>query len=468
MPDQPKSLPIRGDRRGNGRTPAQTTKGSVSGKNQGAEEARPDAPRSTPRVDPQRMQSRRAVDDRHQNSAIAANPIFPREGAPQSYQIAPGQEQQNSRVSASGALMFNSTLDLTLRAFANIPRGDYGNVAAYIRANPSILRANPQDLLREAIHAYQYASRGSDVQYSGKMMYGDSCIQQYLILKRLQHLIQKLVERRQTRGPTEGLDDLIKSYFNQLLDKTSSSRKQLYEEFNEACTNAKRPIQSTNPNPHPNAPRAQPAQPGAHARPPPSQGQRHSVSGRPPPESPLVDPNESASGLDSRYIVRPSSYYQPGRVFAILWHEPFNDSQGNTCLSDNVSTGLYGERIYSSIRRMVVVRQDHGCSVCIQINTYGKRGLGKFKTSQRDIDAHSIIHMDDTTPHQLPGEPISDKRPIAVRKASPDQQLSPWSRLCYSQPHTVQHTVKALDVGWVVKESLPYLLSYFQMVNALP
>ncbi|OCT49535.1 hypothetical protein CLCR_06865 [Cladophialophora carrionii] len=171
--------------------------------------------------------------------------------------------------------------------------------------------------------------------------------------------------------------------------------------------------------------------------------------------------------LDERYFVRPSSFYTIGRVFAVLWHEGYNSmTSQNTYVSDNkvqVSTGRYGEPIYSSIRRMVVVREDRGYCVCLQINTYGNRGLSKFGNSSEDVEAHSRIYMVGTEPRWLDQEILtSSKLDIAVKKASPEQRLSVASRLCYGRVHTVEHTVKSMNVGLVTDVTLPYLLGYFR------
>jgi hypothetical protein len=174
--------------------------------------------------------------------------------------------------------------------------------------------------------------------------------------------------------------------------------------------------------------------------------------------------------LDDRYFVRPSSFYVVGRVFAVLWHEGFNSmTSQNTYVSDNndnrvqISTGLFGEPIYSSIRRMVVVRQDRGYCVCLQINTYGNRGLSKFKNSSEDVEAHSRIYMVGTEPKWLEKETLTSSREdIAVVGVSPEQRLSVASRLCYGRVHTVEHTVKSLHVGQVTEASQAYLLGYFR------
>lgn len=177
--------------------------------------------------------------------------------------------------------------------------------------------------------------------------------------------------------------------------------------------------------------------------------------------------------LNKQYFVRHSRFYTVGRVFAVLWHENFNEAgaattykkTGQTYVSNKVSRGPYGEPIYSSIRRMVVVREDHGFCVCIQINTYGGRGLVKFGPDSKDVHMHSRIYMDHKAPKWLDAEPISKKKDIAVRRSSLEQRLSPASRVCYSRPHTVEHTVKSMDVGIVDSKSLASLLSQYAKEN---
>jgi hypothetical protein len=56
------------------------------------------------------------------------------------------------------------------------------------------------------------------------------------------------------------------------------------------------------------------------------------------------------------------------QVFALLWHESAGSGRyrTHTELSDPVAvTGRVGEEVFSHIRRMVVVRTDHGFCLCL-------------------------------------------------------------------------------------------------------
>jgi len=118
---------------------------------------------------------------------------------------------------------------------------------------------------------------------------------------------------------------------------------------------------------------------------------------------------------------------------------------------------------------MVVVRVGKGYCVCIQVNTYAGRGLEKFKNSDADVQAHSIIHMDGTEAVWLSKEPRSKKNPIVVRHGAEETKLDRASRLCYSKPHTVEHNLKTLEVGLIEGRCLGDVLRYYaEQQNLMP
>ncbi|OAL34913.1 hypothetical protein AYO20_05874 [Fonsecaea nubica] len=175
--------------------------------------------------------------------------------------------------------------------------------------------------------------------------------------------------------------------------------------------------------------------------------------------------------IDARFSERPPAYYQPGRVFAMLWDEQDIEPQmmdiiapGTVNLSGN--KGSLGSQTSSSVHTMVVVQAHSGYCECIQVDTYGQRGLVKFIHSPKDVNAHAVIYVDGTAPHLLYNEPSSNKRPIAIKKTNPEQNLAESSRLHYTRVYNVQYTAKTIDIGYV-GESLPDLLRDFQTVNGL-
>ncbi|KAL2008505.1 hypothetical protein VTN00DRAFT_6699 [Thermoascus crustaceus] len=174
--------------------------------------------------------------------------------------------------------------------------------------------------------------------------------------------------------------------------------------------------------------------------------------------SPILEvaPGES---LDSRYKVRPDpkKFFKVGRVFAMVWHESFSDSGTQASQRVILARGKFREPIYSSIRRMVVVREQKGCAWCIPISTYSGKGLAKPGV---DVSTHAIIHMKGTKPARQAAEPPMTKEPIAVEPASPDQKLDPMSRINFAKIHTIEHNVKVLPVGRVSDESIPKFEAY--------
>ena len=174
----------------------------------------------------------------------------------------------------------------------------------------------------------------------------------------------------------------------------------------------------------------------------------------------FADTVEGYDGARPEYKIRGSKFFIVGRVFLIKWFEGHGTPAQS--ITNPSQGGPHGQDAYSSYRRMVVVREQHGCSWCLPVYTYQRQGLTKRGFSTDDINMHSVIHTSNTNVHYLEGERQSIKRPIVVHPASPAQKLDRASRLNFSKIHTVEHNNAVADVGIVAKESLPYLLSYWK------
>lgn len=98
------------------------------------------------------------------------------------------------------------------------------------------------------------------------------------------------------------------------------------------------------------------------------------------------------------------------------------------------------------------------------IHTYSGQGVTKRGLSREDIERHAVIYMQGTKSQPRQDERGLVKEPIAVKPASPDQKLDPMSRLNFGKPYTVEHNIKAMEVGMVTDKSMPYLVTYFQNV----
>ncbi|KAK5323694.1 hypothetical protein LTR70_003182 [Exophiala xenobiotica] len=174
-----------------------------------------------------------------------------------------------------------------------------------------------------------------------------------------------------------------------------------------------------------------------------------------------------------------AKFFMTGKVFSLLWHEaagaPRNPSGGaatderenagkedqlspdSTRLNPNVTIGPYGEKIYSHIRRMVVIKNREGYCWCIGVNSYSGQGLKKTGLRKRERDAHTIIHDSEIAAKALPDEPRTPKRPIAVKMVK-GQSLTPASRLHYGKPYVVEWNTRVMDVGQVLRDDMPTLL----------
>lgn len=74
-------------------------------------------------------------------------------------------------------------------------------------------------------------------------------------------------------------------------------------------------------------------------------------------EGMLLQTTGDAEPLFSSYKIRsePRKFFKIGTVFLVLWAEP---AGGNaTTFSTGTTVGQYGERVYSSVRRFVVIRE---------------------------------------------------------------------------------------------------------------
>ncbi|OCT49165.1 hypothetical protein CLCR_11309 [Cladophialophora carrionii] len=377
----------------------------------------------------------------------------------------------------SGASRPTQTILSTVeREFAEIPDRDFNTVASFVESHPAILRTDPAVFIREADREYSLS----------RTHLARSRVQQAVILELLK---EQLSGKSVLDDLRAGVPHRIRGFFQRVderwrwVQQRGSPRPQggrLQDHGENGTSKQDTPNFASAYAGQAQNPLSRDMVPVQRGREEPQLGRFSSTAFELPHITPRRDASVSSfsvsdssimrldepASLGSRYTVRASRFFTPGRVFAVLWHETFGGLEERSANSSiPITRGRFGEPIYSSIRRMVVVRADRGFSVCIQINTYGGRGLKKFANSLPDIQAHSIIYMDDNEPTYLHGEPRSSKAHISVKKASAEQRLALPSRLCYSRVHTVEHNVKSMDVGFVTEQSLPYVLHYFRETN---
>lgn len=419
---------------------------------------------------------------------------------------------------------FHSSLTPTLQAFANLARDDWKSIELYVRKHESLIAADPALFVNEAVQAF---SCGKD-SYANQCIHRAALlrlINDHSLNTALRTI--KNIRDKKPEGKTllTTYDKLLKAAKDKAKAMASNSpgpvptpRRDATQTLgdtsrapypvvglaphygNPSSVPAPYPLSSGFPNrpdarssgvPTTTAPPGLDSRAGSGTLESSSSGLRAINQGPPTPS--VLGPADRPGGnggttvisvtddntfypspqdrLHPSYQRRPSSFYRRGTVFAVLWHaeassdKPKKTPKGYTTAQKVRTIGKFGEEIYSTIRRMVVVREANGYCVCIQINTYSGRGLAKIRNNPQEVNNHSIIHMTDTAPTYLDGEPRTNKMPIAVQKAAPHQRLSSDSRLCYSQPSTVQHNSKAMHVGQVTPESMPLLLTYYSQAQ---
>ncbi|RDW78921.1 uncharacterized protein DSM5745_05773 [Aspergillus mulundensis] len=180
------------------------------------------------------------------------------------------------------------------------------------------------------------------------------------------------------------------------------------------------------------------------------------------PEPELAYPGqlEHEVVLDSRYIVQAPEYFVPGAVFSILWHE--NDARGPSHPSQTLEQGSqfrgrFGQPIYSTIRRLVVVKHFDQASWCFAISTYGGRGVAKPGV---DPSKHAIVYLRNTRPFTGDREPTMHKAPLEIEAEYPEEHLNSMSRLNFGKIYTVEHNVKILPIGRIVEADMSRFFDY--------
>ncbi|RMY37127.1 hypothetical protein D0865_13456 [Hortaea werneckii] len=172
------------------------------------------------------------------------------------------------------------------------------------------------------------------------------------------------------------------------------------------------------------------------------------------------------------YTVRRDTdrFFKPGRVFLVLWTEPAGPLSKGAC-SEDLVTVRFGERVYSKIRRFVVVRAASSYCSALPIVTYSGRGVGKPGVKKSE---HCIIYTGHSSPlplrEEIPRDGEAGMRLISIRVIPDDHvtKLDPVSRLDLGKPCTINHNIKVKPFGQVDALHLTALLSQFSLVWSVP
>ena len=126
----------------------------------------------------------------------------------------------------------------------------------------------------------------------------------------------------------------------------------------------------------------------------------------------------------------------------------------------------FGERIYSEIRRFVIIREGPSYCTALPISTYDGQGVGKKAILKSE---HAIAYTGREPPPLTPAElPKHGEHgvlgSIRVNLDSPEERLDPMSRINLGKLYTIEHNIKVRSVGMVHNDSKSPLLRMFTQV----
>jgi hypothetical protein len=183
-----------------------------------------------------------------------------------------------------------------------------------------------------------------------------------------------------------------------------------------------------------------------------------------------ISKSEITSTLFKEYKVRnnPKQFFRVGKVFLVLWSEP----AGGTSLVSKWAAGTVinhlGERVFSKVRRFVVIREGGNYCNALPINTYTGRGVAKPGVNKSE---HVIIFTGKSPPlpkaQELPAQGQMGMRNIAIQvdPDTPDETLDPMSRLDLGGVTKVEHNIKVKPLGKVNKRFLDALQAQYANVQ---
>jgi len=196
-----------------------------------------------------------------------------------------------------------------------------------------------------------------------------------------------------------------------------------------------------------------------------------------------LDPGK-ADELHKSFYVREGraakEFFVKGRVFGMVWHENAGTVRGpnnqkisrgpnQTAVSHKLEKPFHsytltrdGVKVFSHIRRFVIVKARNPYCWAIPINSYGGYGLSRKRMSERERNAHTIIYDITKGPQRVQGELEFSKSPIAVNMAA-GETLTHASRLHFDKPQSIDWNIKVKNIGMIKGPvHIRNLIIYFQ------
>jgi hypothetical protein len=184
-----------------------------------------------------------------------------------------------------------------------------------------------------------------------------------------------------------------------------------------------------------------------------------------------IDNPELTKTLFPEYKVRlkPRDYFKIGKVFLVLWSEPAGGTSKVTAWEKGTVLNQLGERVFSKVRRFVVIREGGTYCNALPINTYGGKGVSKRSANKSE---HVIIFSGSAPPRptalempQRRGEAPMQLTAIQVDMDRKGEGLDPMSRLDLGGVTKVEHNIKVKSLGNVNKSSVDALRKQYANVQ---
>lgn len=184
----------------------------------------------------------------------------------------------------------------------------------------------------------------------------------------------------------------------------------------------------------------------------------------------VVDKPDLVGTLFKSYKIRdkPKDFFRVGKVFMVLWSEPAGGSSVVSKWAAGTVINHLGERVFSKVRRFVLIREGGSYCNALPINTYTGRGVAKHGINKSE---HVIIYTGSApprpTPQEMPrpGEAGMRPVPIQVDPVSRDEILDPMSRLDLGGVTRVEHNIKVKALGNVNARFLDALRTQYVNVQ---
>lgn len=155
-------------------------------------------------------------------------------------------------------------------------------------------------------------------------------------------------------------------------------------------------------------------------------------------------------------ITEPSRFFTVGRVFKVPWIEPAGANFNEDDLFH--STLPNGLKVFTKVRRFVVVKEMQGCSLCLSLVTYKRQGTTKSSVCSKNYAAVYDVRK---KPYYLTGESLQ-KEPFPIIIETSNEHVDPTSRLNFGRVYTIEHNLRVLKVGRIPTKHLSLLQTYFR------